>query len=97
VAAPRERVLAALLAAWEEAWRLWRAHGWEALAGEWAAYDALAGQRCRLTRAGQAYEGVVLGLSPDGALRLSLGPGKHMDFHSAEVEHLRPAEAGPGH
>jgi BirA family biotin operon repressor/biotin-[acetyl-CoA-carboxylase] ligase len=95
--APREAVLAAVLAAWEAAVHRWRAGGWEALAAAWPAHDALAGQRCRLQRAGQSYEGRVLGLAPDGALRLALDQGGSMDFHSAEVEHLRPAEADPGH
>lgn len=95
--APREAVLAAVLAAWEGAVGRWRSEGWAAVAAEWPACDALAGQRCRLMRAGKGYEGRVLGLAPDGALRLALDQGGSMDFHSAEVEHLRPAEAGPGH
>jgi BirA family biotin operon repressor/biotin-[acetyl-CoA-carboxylase] ligase len=95
--APREAVLAAVLAAWEGAVARWRAQGWDALAAEWPAHDALAGQRCRLSRAGKSHQGRVLGLAPDGALRLALDQGGTMDFHSAEVEHLRPAEAGPGH
>jgi BirA family biotin operon repressor/biotin-[acetyl-CoA-carboxylase] ligase len=94
---PREAVLAAVLGAWETELRRWRHEGWAALAAEWPAHDALAGQRCRLRSGGKTHEGRVLGLAPDGALRLGLDQGGSMDFHSAEVEHLRPAEAGPGH
>jgi BirA family biotin operon repressor/biotin-[acetyl-CoA-carboxylase] ligase len=91
LAAPRETVLAALLQAWEAGLRRWRDGGWAAAAAEWPAHDALAGQRCRLSSGGQSHLGTVQGLAPDGALRLALDQGVLLDFHSAEVEHLRPA------
>jgi BirA family biotin operon repressor/biotin-[acetyl-CoA-carboxylase] ligase len=97
LSASRETVLAAVLGAWEAVVGRWRAEGWAVLAADWPACDALAGQRCRLQSGGRSYEGRVLGLAPDGALRLALDQGSSMDFHSAEVEHLRPVEAGPGH
>jgi BirA family biotin operon repressor/biotin-[acetyl-CoA-carboxylase] ligase len=88
---PRETVLAALLQAWEAGVQRWRSDGWAAMAAEWQAHDALAGQRCSLSSGGQRHQGTVMGLAPDGALRLALDQGGILDFHSAEVEHLRPA------
>jgi BirA family biotin operon repressor/biotin-[acetyl-CoA-carboxylase] ligase len=95
--ATREAVLAAVLFAWESAVGRCRAEGWASVVSDWPSYDALAGQRCRLQSGGRTFEGRIIGLAPDGALRLGLDDGARMDFHSAEVEHLRPAEAGPGH
>ena len=88
---PRETVLAAVLQAWEAGVQRWRADGWAAVAAEWPAHDALAGQRCSLNSGGKRHQGKVMGLAPDGALRLALDQGGCLDFHSAEVEHLRPA------
>lgn len=63
--------------------------GFEAFAGRWPEFDALAGRAAWVEAAGERIEGQVAGVRADGALRLATASGERT-FLSADVS-LRPA------
>jgi BirA family transcriptional regulator, biotin operon repressor / biotin---[acetyl-CoA-carboxylase] ligase len=80
----RARVLAAVLAALEEAYDDYRATGPAAAVRRWPAFGAI-GSRCRVRVGEHDLDGVVLGLDPDGALRVAGDDGRVHRVVSGEV------------
>ena len=80
----RIEVLAAVLAAFEEAYDDFRTHGPSAAVRCWAIYGAI-GTRARVRVGEHDLEGVVLGLDPDGALRIAADDGRVHRVVSGEI------------
>ena len=80
----RAAVLAAVLAAFEPLYEAFQAQGPASVGGAWQAFAAL-GERCRVTAPGQPLEGIVLGIDPDGALRLRDDSGRIHRVLSGEI------------
>ena len=85
VPATRDQVAAALLARLLPLLERFRAAGLDAdLRARWETLDAFAGDQVRLDAGAVQHEGRMLGLAPDGALRLATAAGERC-FHSGEV------------
>lgn len=85
VAAGRDAVAAALLARLLPLLDDFRRGGLDAaMRARWEALDGLAGVAVRIEAGALQQEGRVLGLAPDGALRLATSTGEQR-FHSGEV------------
>lgn len=85
VPSSRDAVAAALLTHLLPLLDRFRAVGLEPdLRTRWEALDAFAGDQVRLDAGAVQYEGRMLGLAPDGALRLATTAGERC-FHSGEV------------
>ena len=85
VPAQRDEVVAALLAQLLPLLERFRARGLDAeLRARWEAFDAFAGASVRVEAGSVQHEGRMLGLAPDGALRLATAAGERC-FHSGEV------------
>jgi BirA family biotin operon repressor/biotin-[acetyl-CoA-carboxylase] ligase len=67
--------------------------GLAAFAPRWAALDALAGRPVRLLHAGQANDGIALGIDASGALRVRHADGERA-WHGGEVS-VRDAAPAP--
>jgi BirA family transcriptional regulator, biotin operon repressor / biotin---[acetyl-CoA-carboxylase] ligase len=80
----RLAVLVALLAAFEAAYELFRAHGPSAAFALWNPHAAL-GARCRVRAGERDVEGVVLGVDADGALRVRDDDGHVHRVVSGEI------------
>jgi len=77
-------VLAAVLAAFEDAYDDFRTNGTAAAVRRWPAYGAI-GTRARVRVGAHDLEGVVLGLDPDGALRIAADDGRVHRVVSGEI------------
>jgi len=80
----RVLVLSAVLSALEEAYDDFRVAGPPAAVDRWATFGAI-GARHRAKVAGRDVEGVVLGLDPDGALRIADDDGRVHRVVSGEL------------
>lgn len=85
----RNRLAAALLAAWLPALDDFDREGLAMFLPRWAALDALAGRRIHVLHGGQRQEAEALGVAPDGGLRVRDAGGERV-LHSGEVS-VRPA------
>lgn len=85
----RNELAATLLAYWLPALEAFDEAGLASFLPRYAALDALAGQSVVVDSPGMAgrrqYQGVVLGLSNDGALRLRLDDGEERVLHAGEI------------
>lgn len=86
---PRTDLAAAILEDLLTALQAFDAQGLPPFLARWRALDALAGRPVRVTDATASYEGVALGISDGGALRVSHAQGERL-HHSGDVS-LRPA------
>lgn len=85
VAAKRDHVAAAVLAQLLPRLERFRSVGLDAdLRARWETLDAYAGNEVRIDAGVVQHEGRMLGLAPDGALRLATATGERC-FHSGEV------------
>lgn len=91
--ASREAVLAALLGTWESMLGPWSLRGLDAFAADLQAYDALLGRDCRISVGRETLQGRVLGIAPDGSLRLGLAGGEERRLQGAQAMDLRPLRA----
>ena len=80
----RVAVLGAVLAALEDAYDDFRTHGPAAAVRRWPLYGAI-GTRARVRVGEHDLEGVVLGLDPDGALRIAGDDGRVHRVVSGEI------------
>ena len=83
-AVDRVAVLAAVLAAFEDAYDDFRTNGPAAAVRRWPLYGAV-GTRARVRVGEHDLEGVVLGLAPDGALRIADDDGRVHRVVSGEL------------
>ncbi len=82
---PRARVAGRFLAHLERRYDELRRHGFAALATAWMQRSGFVGQRIRVQEAGGIVEGEVLGLAPDGALRLGRDDGSEQRIVAGDV------------
>ena len=80
----RVEVLAAVLAAFEDAYDDFRTNGTAAAVRWWETYGAI-GSRARVRVGEHDLEGKVLGLDPDGALRIAADDGRVHRVVSGEI------------
>lgn len=85
----RNRLAAAVLAAWLPALDDFDREGLAMFLPRWAALDALAGRRIHVLHGGERREAEALGIAPDGGLRVRDAGGERV-VHSGEVS-VRPA------
>lgn len=85
----RQAVATALLDALLPALAQFGQEGLAPFLARWPALDVLAGRQVRVDCAGQMHEGIALGVSADGALRLDVR-GRERRFHAGEAS-LRPS------
>lgn len=88
--ASREAVLAAVLGTWESVLAVWSKGGLESFRAELDAYDALLGRDCRVSLGRETVQGRVLGVAPDGSLRLGQTDGRERRLQAAQAMDLRP-------
>lgn len=70
---PALELLAGAFAPWLD---IWRAEGFAPIAAAWTARAYGLGQRCEVRLPAETFNGVALGLDPDGALRLRMDDGQ---------------------
>jgi BirA family biotin operon repressor/biotin-[acetyl-CoA-carboxylase] ligase len=88
--ASRESVLAAVLAGWEASLGSWSRSGLSEFGVELDRYDVLKGRECSVSIGRETLRGRVLGLAPDGSLRLRLPSGEERRLQAAQSMDLRP-------
>lgn len=86
---PRSDLAAAIVEGLLPALAAFDADGLPPFLARWRALDALAGRRVRVTDAATSYEGVALGITDGGILRVQHAEGERL-HHSGDVS-LRPA------
>jgi BirA family biotin operon repressor/biotin-[acetyl-CoA-carboxylase] ligase len=78
-------VLCRFLQSFEEGYERFLSGGFEALREDWSGWFRMAGRRVRISGAGEAVEGEVVEMSPDGALVLRLDGGLLHRIHAGDV------------
>jgi BirA family biotin operon repressor/biotin-[acetyl-CoA-carboxylase] ligase len=87
-------VLRAVLARYDEDWRLFCARGLEPFRARWAALSATLGRPVEVARGGGTVRGVAVDLSPSGALVVEAEGGRRVEVWHGDVAHGGRPEGG---